>query len=85
MLVFHNTLPPIKDHTDLFQQIDSILLGDVPWESFSLSFDNPPPATTRPPEWKTTEYEVWFRNPREVIEGILGNPEFDSHTNYSAY
>lgn len=85
MLVPHGAPPPITDHTDLLRQIDSIPLGDVPWESFSLGYDNPPPQTTRPPEWKTTKYDIWFRNPREVVKGILGNREFDGHIDYSAY
>jgi hypothetical protein len=84
-LVPHETLPPFTGHIDLLQQIDLIPLGDVPWESFSLSYDDPPPKSTRPPEWKITEYEVWFRNPCEVIKGILGNPEFDSHIDFSTY
>ena len=32
-----------------------------------------------------TEYDIWFRNPCEVIKGILANPEFDGHMDYSAY
>lgn len=84
-LVPHGVLPPVINHKDLLRRIDSIPLGDVPWECFSLSYHNPPPKTSRPPEWKTTEYDVWFRNPREVIKGILGNPEFDGHIDYSAY
>ena len=77
--------PPIADYRDLLQQVDSIPLGDVPWESFCLSYNNPPPQTTCPPEWKIAEYEVWFRNPREVIKSILSNPEFDGHVDYSAF
>ena len=85
MLIPHGVPPPMTDYRDLLQQVDSIPLGDVPWESFSLSYDNPPPKSACPPEWKTTEFEVWFRNPREVIKGILSNPEFDGHIDYSAY
>lgn len=84
-LIPYGALPPIADHMDLLRQIDSIPLGDVPWECFSLSYDNPPPKTDHPPEWKITEYEVWFRNPCEVIKGILSNPEFNGHIDYSAY
>lgn len=85
-LVPHSILPPIGDHTDLFRQIDSIPLGNVPWECFCLSYDEPPvPGTPRLPEWKTTEYEIWFRNPRNVIKDILSNPVFDGHIDYSAY
>jgi len=84
-LIPYGLPPPIANHADLLRQIDSIPLGDVPWECFSLSYENPPPKTSRPPEWKITEYDVWFRNPREVIKGILRNPEFDGHIDYSAY
>lgn len=84
-LVPYGISPPIIDHADLLRQIDSIPLGDVPWECFSLGYSDPPPKSAGPPEWKTAEYEVWFRNPREVIKGILGNPEFDGHIDYSAY
>jgi len=84
-LVPHHVPPPIADHVDLLRQIDSIPLGNVPWECFSLSYNKPLPETAHLPEWKTTEYEIWFRNPREVIKGILANPEFDGHIDYSAY
>jgi len=67
-LIPHGVQPPITDHMDLLRQIDSIPLGNVPWESFCLSYDGPLPETTRPPEWKITEYEIWFRNPRDVIK-----------------
>lgn len=84
-LVPHDVLPPATDHVDLLRQIDSIPLGSVPWESFCLNYDEPLPRNTHLPEWKTTKYEIWFRNPREVIRGILANPEFDGHIDYSAY
>ena len=84
-LVPHGVLPPITDYTDLLRQVNSIPLRDIPWESFCLRYDDPPPMTTYSPEWKTAEYEVWYRNPQEVIKGILSNPEFDSHIDYSAY
>ena len=84
-LVPHGVSPPITNHMDLLRQVDSITLGNVPWESFDLSYDGPLPETTRPPEWKVKKYETWFRNPRDVIKGILSNPAFDGHIDYSAY
>ena len=84
-LIPHGVPPPISNHADLLRQIDSIPLGNVPWECFSMCYDGPLPESNRPPEWMTTEYEFWFRNPREVVKGILANPEFDGHVDYSAY
>jgi len=84
-LVPHGIPPPINDHTDLLRQVDSIPLRSVPWESFSLSYKELPPIANCPPEWKLTEYEVWFCDPRKVIRGILSNLEFNGHVDYSAY
>ena len=81
----HGIPPPMRDHRDLLRQIDSIPLGNVPWECFRLQYDGPLPETGQPPEWMVTEYDVWFRNPCEVIKGILANPEFDGHMDYLAY
>ena len=84
-LVPHDAPPPIANHRDLYHQIDSIELGDVRWENVSLKYDGPPPQTTRPPEWKTAEYDVWYRNPRDVIKRLLARPDLDGHIDYAAY
>jgi hypothetical protein len=31
------------------------------------------------------EYDVWYRNPRDVIAGMLANTSFDGHIDYTAY
>ena len=60
MLAPHDDSPPVTNHQDLHQQIDAIELGNIQWESASLKYDHPLPTTTRPPEWMTTEYDVWY-------------------------
>lgn len=84
-LVPHDDSPPIKNHQHLHQQIDMIELGDVRWENAVLKYNGPTPTTTRPPEWKTAEYNIWYRNPREVIKNILANTDFNGHIDYMAY
>jgi hypothetical protein len=84
-LIPHDHVPPIANHQQLHRQIDAIQLGHVKWESITLKHNNPLPTTTRPPEWKTTEYDVWYRNPREVIKTILMNTDFDGHIDYAPY
>ena len=81
----HGDSPPIIDHQDLHRQIDAIGLGDVQWESASLKYNRPLPKTTRSPEWMTTEYDVWFRDPREVVKNILASPDFEGQIDYVAY
>ena len=81
----HDDSPPVTNHQDLHRQIDAIELGNIWWESASLKYDRPLPTTTRPLEWMTTEYDVWYRDPHKVIKNMLANPDFDGHINYMAY
>ena len=81
----HDDSPPVTNHQDLYRQIDAIELGNIQWESASLKYDRPLPTTTRPPEWMTTEYDVWYRDSHKVIKNMLANPDFDGHINYMAY
>jgi len=84
-LVPHNDSAPIANHLDLHRQIDVISLGDVQWEHDYLKYKGPLPAATRHPEWKTVEYDIWYRDPREVIKNILARPDFNGHVDYGAY
>ena len=84
-LIPHGDSPPIANHQHLHRQIDAIKLGDVQWENVSLKYNGPLPTITRPPEWKTAEYDVWYRNPREVIKNMLSRTDFDGHIDYMAY
>ncbi|KAF9778110.1 hypothetical protein BJ322DRAFT_1014885 [Thelephora terrestris] len=84
-LVRHGDSPPIVNQRDLHRQIDAIELGDVRWENTCLKYEGPCPNTTRPPEWKTAHYDVWHRNPREVIKNMLARPDLEGHIDYTAY
>ena len=84
-LIPHNNSPPITNHKNLHRQIDAIKLSDVRWENTCLRYERPLPETTHPAEWKTTEYDVWHRNPHEVIKNILARPDLEGHVDYVAY
>ena len=84
-LIPHGDSPPIANYRDLHHQIDAIGLGNVSWEHASIKYNGPPSETVRPPEWKTAEYDVWFRNPRNMIKNIFANPDFEGQVDYAAY
>ena len=84
-LIPHGDSPPIVNRQHLHRQIDAIKLGNIQWENTVLKYDGPLQPTTRPPEWKTTGYDVWYRNPREVIKNMLARTDFDGHIDYAAY
>jgi hypothetical protein len=67
--------PPFRNHNDLYDTIDSTPLGDTPWESFSLRYDEAVPDDERAP-WMDGEYEGWFRDPQQLVANILSNPDF---------
>ena len=37
-----------------------------------------------PPSWMTAEYDVWFHNPKVVLEHQLANPDFKGEIDYAA-
>ncbi|KAN0101260.1 hypothetical protein V8E55_001244 [Tylopilus felleus] len=69
--------PPFRDHRHLHEVIDAMVVGDVKWQSFSVSYTGGTPDMN-PPDWMLQKYDIWFRDPREVIHKILGNPSFVS-------
>ena len=78
-LLKHNEPPPFANHMDLYNTIDSTPLGDVAWQSFSLRYngDEVPEGTV--PQWMTSEYEVWFRDPHTIVKHMIDNPDYNHH------
>ena len=84
-LVPHDDLPPIADHRDLHAQIDAIKLGEVPWKSYTAQYQWLRPNEGPIPEWMETKYQLWYRDPRQVVHHILANPEFASGFDYAPH
>ncbi len=73
---------PFVNSNDLYSSIDATTIGSVPWQSFSVSYQGEI-ETESPPSWKTTEYEVFFRDPCEVLKTQLANPDFANEMDFS--
>lgn len=76
--------PPFANHADMLKHIDSSALGDVPWCSFTVSYQGKKPDRDVP-EWMNTPYTVWYRDPHDTIKHMLDNPDFDQEFDYVAY
>lgn len=83
-LIQHNDSPPFTGHRDLYETIDSTPLGDVAWETFTMSYNGVKPAEDIPP-WMTAKYDVWFRDPHLLVHHMLSNPDFDAEIEYVPY
>lgn len=80
----HGAEAPFESAKDLYKTIDSSKLGDVEWESFKLKYEGVKPVD-KVPSWMNKEYEVWYRNPHEIVRNILANTSFDGSINPTPY
>jgi Plavaka transposase len=83
-LAVHNDKPPFSNAKDLYNTIDSTPLGDVPWQTFSLQHNGTKP-TSDVPSWMQAEYDVWFRDPKALVQNMLSNPDFKSDFDYAPF
>jgi hypothetical protein len=80
--------PPFTGHCDLYNTIDSIPVGGVPWQSATFTYDGPRPELpggVEAPKWMESEYEIWFRDPRLLFENMLRNHDFHGSFSYAPY
>lgn len=73
------------DAQKLYNVIDATRVGDVPWKSFSNFYtdDNGQKATDEDTEsWKRKEYDVWYRDPLEVIRNLVDNTALEGEFDY---
>jgi hypothetical protein len=66
---------PFTNARDLYETIDTSPLGDIKWESFSIKYEGKVPERN-PPSWMMDSFEVWYRNPHQVIKSMLANTDF---------
>ena len=79
----NGTEPPFSSHNDLYETIDSIKLGDLPWICFTVRYNGPLLARGEVPSWMVTEHEVWCHEVCLLMHGQLANPDFDGEIDYS--
>ena len=84
LLEVHNDRPPFLNHNDVYDKIDSIPIGGVPWQSFTFTYEGPKP-TLDGPKWMDAEYTIWFRDPHLLFLEMLKNPEFIHSFDYAPY
>jgi hypothetical protein len=65
---------PFHSYKHLYDTIDATKLGDAPWQRFSAGFDGP--LDDNAPSWKKARYDVWYRDPDNVLCNMLDNPDF---------
>ncbi|PSR72191.1 hypothetical protein PHLCEN_2v11930 [Hermanssonia centrifuga] len=77
--------PPFADHNDLYNCIDAISVGEIPWQMFSVSYKGARSgnAAGEVPGWMDAKYEVHFRCPCTILQNQIGNPDFAGEINFA--
>jgi Plavaka transposase len=90
MQIWANTLsagqdPPFVDHNDLYNTIDATILWDVSWQSFLVTYSGELPEHGDIPPWMWAEYDIWFHDPKVVLQNQLGNLDFKDKFDYAPF
>jgi len=73
---------PFHNHKELYVVIDSLPLGDVPWQCMETLLPN---NGDQAPRWRHKTYEIWYQNPDIVMSNMLSNPDFDGQFDMCPY
>jgi len=79
-----NGEPLFRDHSDVYNTIDASELGDVQWQSSTFRYQGEKPDD-HVPKWMTVEYEILYRNPRDVIKNMIADMTFKHAFDYAPY
>ncbi|PSS33983.1 hypothetical protein PHLCEN_2v1973 [Hermanssonia centrifuga] len=74
-LLEYDGTPPFASQQHMYDTIDAIAVGDVPWATFSVKYSGEVPDGDIP-TWMLSEYEIHFRDPHLLARQHLSNPGF---------
>ena len=88
MQASHGGSASFHNHTDMHNTIDVNILGEAPWDYFTLNYTGPLPEGVSPenaPAWMTVDHEIWYHDPVTLIKNLLSNPDFKDEFDYAPY
>ncbi|KZT29788.1 hypothetical protein NEOLEDRAFT_1055280 [Neolentinus lepideus HHB14362 ss-1] len=75
--------PPFHNAQSLYSTIDSTTVGDVEWDAFSVKYQGDVPEG-EVPDWMTASYDVYYRDPHQIAQRMLSNPDYSGEIDYCA-
>lgn len=76
--------PPFVNSEHLYNTIDSADLGHIPWRSLKVFYQPAEGETVDDTSWKSKPFEVWYRDPQEVLKIQLSNRDFAREMDFAA-
>ena len=81
--MLQNCDPPFANAQDLYATIDATEVGDIPWQSFTVSYKTEEDEDEIDAPWKLKEYDVWFRDPHAVLKTQLARRDFAEEMDFA--
>ncbi|KAI5996903.1 hypothetical protein F5J12DRAFT_907013 [Pisolithus orientalis] len=75
--------PLLTNHMDLYHVIDSMSVGAVKWEHFKITYKHNQDEPKAP--WMFDIYDVWYRDPHQVIHNLLGCADIKDEMDFIPY
>ena len=75
---------PWRTAKEVYETIDSIKEGSIPWKTATFRYTGPLPSRT-PPKWMLETYDLCFRDPRGVLLNQIASPDLQGHFDYVPY
>ena len=75
---------PFADSCNLYNTIDTVHVGHIPWCSVKLSYRAAEGEDASDIPWKSKTFEVWYRDPQEVLKIQLSNRNFAHEMDFAA-
>lgn len=77
--------PPFADAKDLYNVIDNAEHGDLPWQSFTVSYSGEEQADDPAgiPTWMQAEFRVWHRNADAILSQQLANSDYAKELDFA--
>jgi hypothetical protein len=85
--IFPGGQAPFSSHNELYAAIDSLAVGGVPWEFFSIKYKGPHSNDNdmAQPKWMSDAHDIYYRDPRLIIHEMLANLDFKDDMDFAPY
>ena len=78
----HNATAPFSDHREVLAKIDSISVGDTPWNVYEFRGIPEEEITPDTPSYLRKAHLVYYRDALTLVKNILRNTDFDGEFDY---
>lgn len=84
-LAIHQDCAPFRNHKHLYDLIDTIPYGNIPWKPLAVKYPDDYDHEGPKPSWMGERHLLWYRDPMQVLQELISNPDFKNEFDYVPY